>query len=200
MRNPILVGERIYLRPLEPDDAQAIAGFEAQETDTVLFSGGRIPHSPIALRKLFDDAFKTMPPDTVAFAVCLKEEDTLIGQMGITGIDWVHRHGETFSHLAPGGEYRGKGFGTEAKHLLLEYAFEHIDLHVLTSWVFEQNERSAGALAKQGYKPAGRLKADGIKGGVYYDDLVFDVLRADWIEARNAWRAGGKAGSADGTD
>ena len=200
MRNPILVGERIYLRPLEPDDAEAFAAFEAQETDTAIFAGGRVPHSAIALRRLFSDAFKTMSSDTVAFAVCLKEDDTLIGQMGITGIDWVHRHGETFSHLAPGGEYRGKGYGTEAKHLLLEYAFEHIDLHVLTSWVFEQNERSAGALAKQGYKPAGRLKADGIKSGVYYDDLVFDVLREDWIEARDAWRARGKAGSADGAD
>jgi RimJ/RimL family protein N-acetyltransferase len=199
MRNPILAGKRVYLRPLEPDDARAIAEFEAQETDTTIFSGGRIPHSAIALRKLFSDAFKTMPPDTVAFAVCLKEDDTLIGQMGITGIDWVHRHGETFSHLAPGGEYRGKGFGTEAKHLLLEYAFEHIDLHVLTSWVFEQNERSAGALAKQGYKPAGRLKADGIKRGVYYDDLVFDVLRADWIDARDTRSERGKASTNDVT-
>ncbi len=198
MRNPVLVGERIYLRPLEPDDADLFAQFEAEETDVTIFSGGRVPHSPIALRRLFSDAFKTIPPDTVAFAVCLNADDTLIGQMGVTGIDWVHRHGETFSFLKPG-EYRNRGFGTEAKHLLLEYAFEHIDLHVLTSWVFEQNERSAGALAKQGYKPAGRLKADGIKSGVYYDDLVFDVLRQDWIEARDSWSERGKAASDDGT-
>ncbi len=197
MRNPVMVGERVYLRPLEPDDADLLATFEAQETDTQIFIGGRIPHSPIAIRKLFSDAFNTLPPDTVAFAVCLNEDDTLIGQMGITGIDWVHRHGETFSHLAPG-KYRGRGYGTEAKHLLLEYAFEHIDLHVLTSWVFEQNERSAGALAKQGYKPAGRMKADGIKAGVYYDDLVFDLLRDDWLAARDAWRERRQAGGADG--
>jgi RimJ/RimL family protein N-acetyltransferase len=199
MRNPILAGERIYLRPLEQNDAEELAAFEARETHTNIFSGGRIPTSPIAIRRLFGAAFKSMPPDTVAFAVCLKEDDTLLGQVGITGIDWAHRNGETFAFLRPG-DYRGQGYGTEAKHLLLEYAFEHIDLHVLTSWVFEQNERSAGALAKQGYRPAGRLKADGIKGGVYYDDLVFDVVRADWIEARDAWRAGGKASSTDGAN
>lgn len=192
MRNPVLAGDRVYLRPLEPDDANAFAEFEAQETDTTIFSGGRIPHSPIALRNLLSGAFKTMPPDTVTFAICLKEDDTLIGHLGVTGIDWVHRHGETFSHLKPGGEYRGKGYGTEAKHLLLEYAFEHIGLHVLTSWVFQQNERSAGALTKQGYKPAGRLMADGIKSGIYYDDLVFNILKDDWIEARDAWREGKK--------
>lgn len=197
MRNAILVGERIYLRPLEVDDAETFAGFEAQESDTFIFIGGRTPLSPIALRRLFSDAYKTLPPSTVAFGVWLKERDELIGQLGITGIDWVHRHGETFSHLKPG-EYRGQGYGTEAKHLLLEYAFEYLDLHVLTSWVFEQNERSAGALAKQGYRPAGRMKADGIKSGVYYDDMVFDILREDWIAAREEWRSRRKANSGDG--
>ena len=197
MRNPVLVGERIYLRPLEVEDADEFASLEAQEPDTHIFSGGRTPHSPIAIRKLFADAFKTLPPDTTGFAVCLKGDDTLIGQVGITGIDWVHRHGETFSHLRPGA-YRGQGYGTEAKHLLLEYAFEYLDLHVLTSWVFQQNERSAGALAKQGYKPAGRMLADGIKNGIYYDDLVFDVLREDWIAAREEWQARRKADTEDG--
>lgn len=197
MRNAILVGERTYLRPLEIEDAETFAEFEAQEPDTFISIGGRTPDSPIALRRLFSDAFKTMPPDTAAFAVCLNDSDELIGQVGVTGIEWVHRHGETFSHLKPG-EYRGRGYGTEAKHLLLEYAFEYLDLHVLTSWVFEQNERSAGALAKQGYRPAGRMKADGIKSGVYYDDMVFDILREDWIAARDEWRSRREATSGDG--
>ena len=188
MRNPVLVAERIYLRPLEPEDADLIAEVEAQEIETITQSGGRIPFSPIAFRKMISGAFKTMPPNTVEFAVCLNETDDLIGVVGVTGIDWVHGHGETFSHLRPG-DYRGQGYGTEAKHLLLEYCFDHIGLHVLTSWVWELNGRSAAALGKQGYKPAGRLKADGIEKGVYYDDMVFDVLREDWIEARDAWRA-----------
>jgi RimJ/RimL family protein N-acetyltransferase len=192
MRNPVLVGERVYLRPLEPDDADRISEFEAQENETITHMGGRTPMSPIALRKMISEEFKTMPPGTIEFAVCLKENDEMIGVVGVTDINWVHGHGETFSHLRPG-EWRGQGFGTEAKHLLLEYCFDHIGLHVLTSWVWELNGRSAGALAKQGYKSAGRLKADGIEKGVYYDDMVFDLLRADWVEARDTWQASRRA-------
>ncbi|HEX2282537.1 MAG TPA: GNAT family protein [Thermomicrobiales bacterium] len=194
MRNPVLVGERVYLRPLEPDDADTISEFEAQENETITHMGGRTPMSPIALRKMISEEFKTMPPGTVEFAVCLKENDEMIGGVGVTGIDWVHGHGETFSHLRPG-EWRGQGYGTEAKHLLLEYCFDHIGLHVLTSWVWELNGRSAAALAKQGYRSAGRLKADGIEKGVYYDDMVFDLLRADWTEARDVWQASQRARS-----
>jgi RimJ/RimL family protein N-acetyltransferase len=188
MHNAILAGERVYLRPLEPSDAQFVAELEAQESETITHMGGRVPYSPIAFHHAITEAYKNLPPSTVEFVVCATENDEMIGIVGVTGINWVHGHGETFSHLRPG-EYRGKGYGTEAKHLLLEYCFEQIGLHVLTSWVWQLNERSVGALAKQGYKPAGRLKADGIEKGVYYDDLVFDVLREDWLEARDAWRA-----------
>lgn len=187
MRNPVLVGDRVYLRPLEPDDAETLASFEAQENETIIHMGGRLPFSPIAIRKAISEEYRTLPPTTINFAVCLRRDDDLIGTMGVTGVDWVHGHGETFAFLKPG-ELRGNGFGTEAKHLLLEYCFDHLGLHVLTSWVWALNTRSAAALGKQGYQPAGRLKADGIANGVYYDDMVFDVLREEWIEARATWQ------------
>jgi RimJ/RimL family protein N-acetyltransferase len=85
-------------------------------------------------------------------------------------------------------EHRGKGYGTEAKHLLLEYAFDRVQLHVLYSWVWEPNTRSAAALMKQGYKPSGKLLRQDVKDGVYYGALMFDVKRDEWIEAREAWR------------
>jgi RimJ/RimL family protein N-acetyltransferase len=73
--------------------------------------------------------------------------------------------------------------------LLLEYAFERLHLHVLESYVWEPNVRSAAALAKQGYRPAGRYKFEDLKDGAYRDGLAFDVLRDDWLEARERWRA-----------
>ncbi len=57
------------------------------------------------------------------------------------------------------------------------------------STVFEANTRSSAALAKQGYRPAGRLRWHDVKGGIYRDMLVFDLLRDEWLAAREAWRA-----------
>lgn len=188
MRNPVLVGPRIYLRPVEPDDSQFAAELEWLEDETTIHHGGRTGISTMSFRRWIEGYTTESTPETIEFAVCLREDDTWIGYVGLTGINWVHRHAETYSGLRQG-EFRSRGYGTEAKHLLLEFAFDHIAMHVVTSWIWEQNGRSAAAIVKQGYQPAGVLKYDAIDKGLYYDDLVFDLLRDEWVVARDAWRA-----------
>ena len=187
MRDPIMAGERLYLRSVEAGDARLMAELDAAETDTFMWRQ-RIPTSPLEYESFIADLYKQMPPRLVWFAVCLRDGDRFIGNVGIVGIDWLHRTGETASWIGPA-EIRGHGYGTEAKHLLLEYCFDRIHLHVLTSEVDEPNTRSAAALAKQGYRPAGRRRWAEVKDGRYIDALVFDLTRADWLAARDAWRA-----------
>jgi RimJ/RimL family protein N-acetyltransferase len=186
MRNPLVVSNRLYLRPLEASDAEVIARLAANEPETFM-DRGRVPISPIAFQHHTEELYKEQPPENVTLAVCLKHDDTYIGSMDLFDIDWVNRCAETGAWL-DNPEYRNKGYGTEAKMLLLEYAFDHLQLHVLNSYVWEPNWRSANALAKQGYQPAGRLKWEDIKNGVHRDALLFDVLRDEWVAARDEWR------------
>jgi len=196
MRNPMMVGERLYLRPVEAGDAELIAHLDAVETDTFMWRH-RIPTSPLEHDRFIADAYKHQPPESVWFSVCLRDDDRFIGNVGVTDIDWLHRTGETATLLGPA-EIRGHGYGTEAKHLLLEYCFDRIHLHVLKSEVDEPNTRSAAALAKQGYRLAGRLRWVEVKDGRFVDELLFDVTRADWLAARDAWRARRAAGAPAG--
>jgi RimJ/RimL family protein N-acetyltransferase len=133
-------------------------------------------------------AHERQPPAYIALAVCRRADDLLIGQVDLEDIDYVNRTAETGSWIAPP-EHRNQGYGTEAKHLLLEYCFDVLHLHVLLSTVWEPNARSAAALRKQGYRPAGRIRWHDVKDGVYRDMLYFDVTRADWLIARDAWLA-----------
>lgn len=182
MHNPIMVGERLYLRPVEVADAEMLAAITATETENFMYRG-RMPYSPLAFAHGIGEGYKQVPPSSVAFAVCLRGDDRGIGMVGIDGIDYVNGTGETFTDLGPA-EMRGKGYGTEAKHLLLEYAFDRLHLHALRSVVMEPNTRSVAALMKQGYRPAGRLKWVDVKGGRYHDALLFDLLRREWLAAR----------------
>jgi RimJ/RimL family protein N-acetyltransferase len=193
MRNPSMVGDRVYLRPLEVEDAGAIAAMDAGETDTFMWRD-RTPTSPLEHAQNIAEVYRRQPPGRIALAVCLREGDRIIGTVSLFDIDWVNRTGETGSFLAA--DARGRALGTEAKHLLLEYCFDRIHLHVLRSEVDEPNTRSAAALAKQGYRPAGRRKWHDVKDGRYVDMLLFDVTRPDWLAARDAWRATAAAGSA----
>jgi RimJ/RimL family protein N-acetyltransferase len=183
----MMVGERLYLRPVEAGDAELMAQLDAAETDTFMWRD-RVPTSPLEHDHFITDLYKQVPPRQVWFSVCLRDDDRFIGNVGVVGIDWLHRTGETASFIGPA-EVRGQEYGTEAKHLLLEYCFDRIHLHVLMSEVDEPNTRSAAALAKQGYRPAGRLRWHDVKDGRYTDELMFDLTRADWLAARDAWRA-----------
>jgi RimJ/RimL family protein N-acetyltransferase len=187
MRSPIMAGERVYLRPLETTDADALAAIDAAETDTFMWRS-REPSSPLEHEAWISEMYKEPPAASVWFGVCTREDDRLIGVVGVVDLDWLHRTGETASLLGPA-EIRGKEYGTEAKHLLLEYCFDRLLLHVLKSEVNEPNMRSAAALGKQGYRPAGRRRWTDVKDGRYVDSLLFDVTRADWLAARDAWRS-----------
>ena len=187
MRNPMVIGERVYLRALEKEDAEIFARSTANESERMM-DRWRVPFSQIGFEQEIEDLHKHQPPEHIELAVCLKENDQCLGSVGIYDIDYVNGTAETGSWLGDA-EYRGKGYGTEAKHLLLEYAFDRIQLHVLHSWVWEPNTRSAAALMKQGYQPAGRLEREEIKNGVHRAGLMFDVKRDEWLAAREAWKA-----------
>jgi len=185
MRNPIMVGERVYLRPLEVADAEGLASIDAVETDTFMWRGP-MPSSPLGHEKWIAKLYEHRPPKDIVFAVCLKEDDRFIGLVSVYAVDFVNRVGETGSFLGPA-EVRDKGYGTEAKHLLLEYCFDRLHLHVLQSFVLETNTRSSAALAKQGYSLAGRTKWADIKNGRYVDGNAYDLKRDEWLAARDAW-------------
>jgi RimJ/RimL family protein N-acetyltransferase len=187
MRNPVKIGERVYLRLLEVDDAGVIAASGHTEDDAALLEDGRVPTSILAFEAWIRGLATTGTPTAFGFAICRREDDRCIGTTMIRDIDWVNRTGETGSGLLRS-EDRNKGIGTEAKHLLLEYGFQNLGLHVLRSFVFSGNPRSAAALMKQGYRPAGRLTADVQRGGRFHDLLVFDVTREEWERARNLTR------------
>lgn len=182
--NAVMVGERVVLRPLETADADLIARWSRQETD-LSFSNGRGMPGQTILARWVEKLGDKDPPGDVEFAIALRDGGDLIGENGLYEIDWVHRTAETGTYLYRP-EHRGGGIGTEAKHLLLEYAFERLGLHMVRSFVFSLNGRSAAALRKQGYRDAGHLNWGGIAGldGNLAGDFAFDLLAEEWRAAR----------------
>lgn len=181
-RTAVMIGERLYLRPIEEEDMASIALWNRQETE-IFHDDGRFVRSPISHwhwhKKLAEDD----PPEWVRFAIVLRETDELIGANGIADIDWVNRIAETETEIYRQ-EHRGGGYGSEAKQLLLTYAFERLGLHSVKSFAWSFNTRSAAALRKQGYRDAGQLFWTGLKDGDFAGDVVFDLLASEWRAAR----------------
>lgn len=177
-KNAIMVGKRVYLRPLIKEDVTEEILWSRQETETFFDIGRHLP-SETGMNHWFGDLEKKDPPGWILLAVCLRENDLHIGTVLLLEVDYVNRRAETgsFFHRS---DYRGSGYGSEAKQLLLEYSFDVLNLHMLQSWVLFPNTRSAAALRKQGYREAGRICWIYPFEGGLNNFVVFDLLASEW--------------------
>ncbi len=123
--------------------------------------------------------------DDITLGVFLKDTEEIVGVMGLHKIDFVHRNAVTGAWL--GSSFRGKDYGFEAKMLLLNYAFNTLNLHKIQSFVFETNERSAAYSMKCGYKEEARFKNHVFKNGKYIDDIVLAVFKEDFDPIWNSF-------------
>jgi RimJ/RimL family protein N-acetyltransferase len=178
-----LVGERIWLRPITREDAEALAMASHLEEE-VAFTGARVPLSALS----FEQWISTLGETEFVFAICWAGEETCIGTASLRCIDRVNGTGETgmgFFSVAD----RGRGLGTETKELLLRFAFEDVGLHAVSCTISAVNVRSARAVERQGYRFAGKLTAriQGY-GGAFCDQLVYDLTREEWQARPRDWR------------
>lgn len=176
--NALSGSERLALRPFQVEDGVAVAALLRREPDAS-FGHSRFPYSGIAFGEGFGEIGEHDPPVELELAVVLRETGELFGEVGLYGIDWLARSAETGSWIYRA-EQRGGGYGTEAKHLLLEYAFDRLGLHMIWSWVKSRNPRSQAALRKQGYRDAGRLNWTNFGPDGFEDARMFDLLADEW--------------------
>ena len=176
--NAVRIGPRVYLRPLQKADAAKLVEWNRRETEP-FWSSGRFVVTQTAIENWFEQLAKDEPQEWVRFAVCLRENDEYIGTVGVDGIDYINRCGESESEFHHVG-YRSKGYGTEAKHLLFDYAFNTLGLHSLQSWVMYGNTRSAAALRKQGYRDVGIEPWLVRRDGAFENFGTYELLADEW--------------------
>ena len=181
--NALLGSARLALRPMQAEDAEPIVRSVLAEPDAS-FGHSRFPLSPIGLSHWFGKIGEDDPSSDMEVAVVLRETGEMIGEVGLYDIDWLARTAESGSWFYKP-EHRGGGYGTEAKHLLLEYAFDWLGLNMIWSWVKSRNPRSQAALRKQGYRDAGRANWVGFGPDGFEDARMFDLLAEEWRAARD---------------
>jgi RimJ/RimL family protein N-acetyltransferase len=80
--------------------------------------------------------------------------------------------------------YWGKGYGREAITLLLDFAFNVLNLHSVNLSVYDYNHRAIKAYQAVGFKEAGRLRETRFWGGKYYDIIKMDILADEFKNSK----------------
>ncbi|MFN8419314.1 MAG: GNAT family protein [Anaerolineae bacterium] len=85
-------------------------------------------------------------------------------------------------------EYWGKGYGSEAVTLMVNYAFRELNLFKVCLGVFEYNTRAYAAYLKVGFVEEGRQRQQLLRDSRRWDMILMGILRPEW-EARQAAQA-----------
>ncbi len=180
--NAIISSDRLSLCPFEPENTAQAARWFLQDTEASYPEGPEIVN-PWTYGQHFVELARRTPPDWLRFAIVRNEDALVIGATGLDHFSPLDGSAETEIVLFHP-DFRNRGYGTEAKHLLLAYAFERLGLHIVYAWVSEFNTRSAAALRKQGYREAGYFAWATPYRGNYIGAWYFDLLASEWRAAQ----------------
>ncbi len=179
MKNPFLIGQKVYLRPLEREDAPRVTPwFNLPDVRRTL-----LRHRPINLRseeEFIDKAYQG--EHDVMLGIELRSVEQLVGVTGLHAIDFKDRHAG-FGIVVGEPEQWGKGYGTEATALIVGYAFDTLNLNRVWLHVYEDNERGIRAYRKVGFREEGRLRQHAYHDGRYWDTVTMGILREEWDAA-----------------
>lgn len=109
------------------------------------------------------------------FAIEDIESKKYIGGCGINKINWLSRVA-TVGIMIGDKDYWGKGFGTDAMKVLIDFIFNHMNINKIRLGVFSFNKRAIKSYEKCGFKVEGVLKNETFKNGKYYDEIIMSIF------------------------
>ncbi|NHJ05508.1 MAG: N-acetyltransferase [Candidatus Heimdallarchaeota archaeon] len=117
------------------------------------------------------------------FAIENKETKELLGSGGLFGINRISNSTELGISINAERNW-GKGYGTDAMRVLLKIGFDYLNMHRIQLRVIEFNERAIKTYKNVGLTEVGRFRKSQFWEGKYYDHIMMDILREEWIQIK----------------
>lgn len=168
----------VALTEVTTDDLPAMFNW-INDREQVLFNA---PYKPVSLSRHQEwfEAFQRRT-DAVLFAIRLAQTGELIGTCQLHAIHPVHRSAELQIRLGSPSE-RGKGYGTDAVRLLLDFAFKDLNLRRVYLHVFSTNLAAIRVYEKAGFTREGLLRSAAYINGEYVDVVAMGILQEEYVE------------------
>lgn len=153
----VLETERLILRPFKEEDAEKMYDGWATDTDVTRYVTWK-PHESIEetkkLIKMWIEENKDL--EKYHWIIELKENKTVIGTMGLLGVDNKNENSEIGYCIKK--DYWNKGITTEAAKRVLNYAFTEVGFTRITGRHDIENPVSGKVMEKCGFKYEGTLR------------------------------------------
>ncbi|MBI3633423.1 MAG: GNAT family N-acetyltransferase [Candidatus Vogelbacteria bacterium] len=185
-----LKGKKVILRPMNKETDLDLCTKYINDPEVRQYLMSYLPWTKDAEAKWFDSLAQRSETDIV-LAIEDIATGKYIGSMGLHRIDWKQGIATTGA-LIGDKDYWGKGYGTDAKMILLDYAFNALGLRKILSAVIDYNKRSLNYSLHCGYKIEGVRKKQIFRNGRFHDEILLAVFKKDWLPI---WKRYKKTGS-----
>ncbi len=102
--------------------------------------------------------------------------------LGSFAINWLvpHHRLAMLGAMIHEPEYWGGGYGTDALLLIMEYAFDWLDVRKIWLMTMSLNARVLRQMEKVGFREEARQRDATLADGTWCDGVIFGMLRDEW--------------------
>jgi RimJ/RimL family protein N-acetyltransferase len=175
-----LYSERVSLRPLVPEDAEALLAYRS-----VPAVCRYLPFEPMDLAevmKRMEDRWSRRDIDadgqTIGLGIELRSTGQLIGDVMVRAASLEHRNAEFGYVLNPA--FEGRGFATEAAHRVLHLAFDDFGFHRVMARIAGENDSSVGVVRRLRLRQEAHFIQNEWFKGRWSDELEYAMLDHEW--------------------
>jgi RimJ/RimL family protein N-acetyltransferase len=179
----LFVGQRVCLGAIDHEKDPEIESRWTHNVDYLRALGQELarPLSPARVKKQYEKLEKHLEEsnNNFYFTIRSKEDDHLMGFVRLYWIEWSHGMGNLQMGIGDPQD-RGRGYGSEALHMVLRFAFDELNLYRLGGWIGEDNTAGIRFFQRFGFVEEVRRRQSLHRDGQFWDLLFLGVLAEEW--------------------
>ena len=172
----MLTSQNIHLSPIQKEHSETLFNW-INNRELVLYNA---PYKPVMEQN--HEAWMNLiasKKDVHIFGIRENESKKLIGSCQLYSINLHSRNAELQIRIGEASQ-RGKGYGSDAVKLLLQFGFNDLNLHRIYLHVFSDNTAAIKSYLKCSFITEGELRQSVFIDGKYSDVTVMSILKEEF--------------------
>jgi ribosomal-protein-serine acetyltransferase len=177
LKSRFRVGDDLTLRTYTTQDAGAIFETVLQNSEHLQFMQWMSPDYSLESARQFVDRSIASFAKKESLSLGIFRADKLIGSIGFVNFDWEGRKTEIGYWLIKDEER--KGIVTAASRILIQYAFDELEINRIEIRCAVDNRRSASVAERLGFRLEAILRQAELRHGKLHDYCIYGLLAED---------------------